>query len=239
MIEMTGFFVAGTDTEVGKTLVSGALILKLREQGKKAVGFKPVVAGTYQDDSGHTLNEDLETLRIASQLAPGQLNLSPYVLDMPVAPHLAAAMIGIALDTNIIMQALGDIQKHSDCIVVEGAGGFLVPLNDDKDLGDLAQQMDLPIILVVGMKLGCINHALLTQEAIKARGLKIAGWVANSLANEMPLLQENVATLQAKINAPFLGLIPSLPNALQKSHNSPYSIEALDFAAQHIQIAIN
>ena len=155
MTKMTGFFVAGTDTEVGKTLVSGALILKLREQGKKVIGFKPVTAGTYQDNSGHILNEDLETLRIASQLVPGQLNLSPYVLDMPVAPHLAAAMIGIALDTNIIMQALGDIQKHSDCIVVEGAGGFLVPLNDDKDLGDLAQQIDLPIILVVGMKLGC------------------------------------------------------------------------------------
>jgi len=92
--------------------------------------------------------------------------------------------------------------------------------------------------LVVGMKLGCINHALLTQEAIKARGLNIAAWVANSLANEMPLLQENIATLQAKINAPFLGLIPTLPKTLQKSHNSPYSIEALDFAAQHIQLAV-
>ena len=239
MTKMAGFFVTGTDTEVGKTLVSGALILKLREQGKQVIGFKPVVAGTYQDASGHTLNEDLETLRIASQLAPGQFNLSPYVLDMPVAPHLAAAIKGIALDMNTIMQALDDVQKHSDCIVVEGAGGFLVPLSDDKDLGDLAQKIDLPIVLVVGMKLGCINHALLTQEAIKARGLKIAGWVANSLANEIPLVQENVATLKAAINAPLLGFIPSLPNALQKSHNSPYSIEALDFAAQHIQIALH
>ena len=239
MTKMTGFFVTGTDTEVGKTLVSGALILKLREQGKQVIGFKPVVAGTYQDASGQTLNEDLETLRIASQLAPGQFNLSPYVLDMPVAPHLAAAIKGIALDINIIMQALGDIQKHSDCIVVEGAGGFLVPLNNHEDLGDLARQIGLPVILVVGMKLGCINHALLTQEAIKSRGLKIAGWVANSLTNEMTLLQENVATLQAKMNAPFLGLIPPLPKTLQKSHNSPYSIEALNFAAQHIHIAIN
>ena len=239
MTKLTGFFITGTDTEVGKTLVCGALILKLREQGKKAIGFKPVVAGTYQDASGHVLNEDLETLRIASQLAPGQLNLSPYVLDMPVAPHLAAAIKGIDLDLNIIMEALSDIQKHSDCLVIEGAGGFLVPLNHHEDLGDLMQQISLPVILVVGMKLGCINHALLTQEAIKARELNITGWVANSLANEMPLLQENISTLQAKINAPFLGLIPPLPNALQKSHNSPYSIEALDFAAQHIQIAIN
>jgi dethiobiotin synthetase len=236
---MTGFFVTGTDTEVGKTLVSGALILKLREQGKKVIGFKPVVAGTYQSSSGNILNEDLETLRIASQLAPGQLSLSPYVLDMPVAPHLAAANKGITLNLGIIMQAFDEIQKHSDSLVVEGAGGFLVPLNDNEDLADLAQQINLPIILVVGMKLGCINHALLTQEAIKSRGLKIAGWVANSLANEMSLLQENVATLQVKINAPFLGLIPSLPKTLQKSHNSPYSIEALNFAAQHIQIANN
>ena len=239
MTKMGGFFVTGTDTEVGKTLVSGALILKLREQGKKAIGFKPVVAGTYQSTSGNILNEDVETLRIASQLAPGQLNLSPYVLDLPVAPHLAAANKGIALDLNTMMQALREIQKHGDCLVVEGAGGFLVPLNDVQDLADLAQQIDLPIILVVGMKLGCINHALLTQEAIKARGLKMAGWIANSLLNEMPLLKENIATLQAKINAPFLGLIPTLPKTLQKSDNSPYSIEALDFAAQHLQITNN
>jgi dethiobiotin synthetase len=239
MTKMTGFFVTGTDTEVGKTLVSGALILKLREQGKQAIGFKPVVAGTYQSTNGELLNEDLETLRIASGLAPGQMNLSSYVLDMPVAPHLAAARKGIVLQLDIIMQSLLETQKHSDYLVIEGAGGLLIPLNDHENLGDLVQQISLPVILVVGMKLGCINHALLTQEAIKARGLKIAGWVANSLANEMPLLQENVATLQTKINAPFLGLIPSLPKALQKSHNSPYSIEALSFAAQHMQIAIN
>jgi len=240
MTKMTGFFVTGTDTEVGKTLVSGALILKLRKQGKQAIGFKPVVAGTYQSTSGSILNEDLETLRIASELAPGQLSLSPYVLDMPVAPHLAAVNKGITLDLKTIIQALDEIQKHSDCLVIEGAGGFLVPLNYDEDLGDLAQQINLPIILVIGMKLGCINHALLTQEAIKARGLKIAGWIANSLTNdEMPLLKENIATLEAKINAPFLGLIPSLPKTLQKSHNSPYSIEALAFAAQHIQITSN
>ena len=239
MTKMTGFFVTGTDTEVGKTLVSGALILKLREQGKQAIGFKPVAAGTYQSANGELLNEDLETLRIASGLAPGQMNLSSYVLDMPVAPHLAAASKGIVLQLGTIMQALLETQKHSDCLVIEGAGGLLIPLNDHENLGDLVQQISLPVILVVGMKLGCINHALLTQEAIKARGLKIAGWVANSLANEMPLLQENVATLQTKINAPFLGLIPSLPKALQKSHNSPYSIEALSFAAQHMQIAIN
>jgi dethiobiotin synthetase len=236
MNKLSGFFVTGTDTEVGKTLVSGALILKLREQGKTVVGFKPVVAGTYQNTNGDVLNEDVEALRIASHLAPGQLELCSYVLDMPAAPHLAAKDMGITLELNAIMQAISKVQVQTDSLVIEGAGGFLVPLNQYEDLGDFAQQINLPVILVVGMKLGCINHALLTQEAIKARGLKIAGWVANSLSSEMSLLKENVATLQTRINAPFLGLIPSLPKALQKADNSPYSIEALSFAAEHIQI---
>ena len=236
MAKLSGFFVTGTDTEVGKTLVSGALILKLREQGKKVMGFKPVAAGTYQNSNGDVLNEDVEALRIASQLAPSQFELCSYVLDMPVAPHLAAEYKGITLELNTIMQALSKIQKQSDRLVIEGAGGFLIPLNHHEDLGDFAQQINLPVILVVGMRLGCINHALLTQEAIKARGLKIAGWLANSLATEMLLLKENIVTLQARIDAPFLGHIPVLPRALQKADNSPYSIEALRFAAEHIQI---
>jgi dethiobiotin synthetase len=236
MNKLSGFFVTGTDTEVGKTLVSGALILKLREQGKTVIGFKPVVAGTYQNTNGDVLNEDVEALRIASHLAPGQLELCSYVLNMPVAPHLAAKDMDITLELNAIMQAISKVQVQSESLVIEGAGGFLVPLNQDEDLGDFAQQINLPIILVVGMKLGCINHALLTQEAIKARGLKIAGWVANSLATEMLLLKENIATLQARIEAPFLGHIPALPKELQKADNSPYSIEALRFAAEHIQI---
>ncbi len=233
---MNGFFVVGTDTEVGKTLVSGALIQKLRKQGKQAIGFKPVVAGTYQSAHGDVLNEDLETLRIASQLAPGQLDLCPYVLDIPAAPHLAAANTSTTLELSTIIEALKKVQKHAECLVVEGAGGFLIPLNEHEDLGHLAQQINLPILLVIGMKLGCINHALLTQEAIKARGLKIAGWIANTLSDEMPLLKENVDTLRTRIDAPFLGLIPTLSKELQKLHNSPYSIEALDFAAQHIQL---
>ena len=236
MNKLSGLFVTGTDTEVGKTLVSGALILKLREQGKRVIGFKPVVAGTYQNTNGDALNEDVEALRIASQLAPGQLELCSYILDMPVAPHLAAKNMDITLELNTIMQAISKIQAQSDSLVIEGAGGFLVPLNQREDLGNFAQQINLPIILVVGMKLGCINHALLTQEAIKARGLKIAGWIANSLATEMLLVKENIATLQARIEAPFLGHIPALPKELQKADNSPYSIEALRFAAEHIQI---
>lgn len=231
-----GFFVAGTDTEVGKTLVSGALILKLRAQGKKVIGFKPVVAGTYQDKAGALLNEDLETLRIASNLKPGEMDLCPYVLDAPAAPHLVAASLGLQLELEPIMQALSKVQSESELVIVEGAGGLLIPLNDQQDLGDVANEIGFPIVLVVGMKLGCLNHALLTYEAIKARKLSIAGWVANTLSTEMPFLQENIEALKARIPALFLGSIPTLPEHLQKANDSPYSIEALEFAAQHIQL---
>lgn len=236
MNKSSGFFITGTDTEVGKTLVSGALILKLREQKINAIGFKPVVAGTYKDKNGITLNEDLETLRIASNLDHQELSLCPYVLDQPAAPHLVATQQGLKLEMSVMINAFQNIQKHADCVVVEGAGGLLIPLNKDEDLAGFAKKIDFPIILVVGMKLGCLNHALLTYEAIKARNLQIAGWIANSLTEEMPLLQKNLQTLQARIEAPFLGLIPTLPKELEKATDSPYSIEALHFAAQHIQL---
>ncbi|ANI98769.1 dethiobiotin synthase [Polynucleobacter wuianus] len=236
MYKNTGFFIAGTDTEVGKTLVSGALILKLREQGKKVLGFKPVVAGTYQSDEGQLLNEDLETLRLALGLTAGQPSLCPYVLDMPAAPHLVAESKGIRLELNTVIQAYSEIQQQGDCIVVEGAGGFLTPLNNQENLGDFANQIQLPIILVVGMKLGCINHALLSMEAFKTRNLKVAGWIANTLSSEMQLLAENIETLRSKIDAPFLGSIPQLPPAIKKPDNRPYCIEALAFAAQHIRL---
>ena len=239
MSKSNGFFVTGTDTEVGKTLVSGALILKLREEGVNAIGFKPVVAGTYQDASGKTFNEDLETLRIASNLDPSELSVCPYVLDQPAAPHIVAARQGLKLKMGVMTQAFRNVQHQADCVVVEGAGGLLIPLNEVEDLGDFAKDIDLPIILVVGMKLGCINHALLTYEAINARNLTIAGWIGNTLSSEMSLLNENLQTLKNRITAPFLGLVPALPKTLQKADNSPYSLEALNFAAQHIQLPQN
>ncbi len=230
------FFVTGTDTEVGKTLVAGALIVKLRDAGVDAVGFKPVVAGTYMDANGYTLNEDLETLRIASGLAPQEISLCPYVLDEPAAPHLVAKNQGLRLDCTAMLNAQQALQSQFQSMVVEGAGGFLVPLNELEDLGDLAQAIDFPVVLVVGMRLGCINHALLTCEAIQSRQLMIAGWVANTTSEEMPLFQENLQTLKERIFAPYLGAIPYLPEQMAKPQNAPYSIEALRFAAQHIKL---
>jgi dethiobiotin synthetase len=230
------FFVTGTDTEVGKTLVAGALIVKLRDVGLDAVGFKPVVAGTYIDANGCKLNEDLETLRIASGLTPKEVSLSPYVLDQPAAPHLVARNQGLRLDCTTILNAQQALQSKFQSIVVEGAGGFLVPLNETEDLGDLAQAFDFPVIVVVGMRLGCINHALLTCEAIQSRQLTIAGWVANTTSEVMPLFDENLQTLRERIYAPFLGVVPTLPLELKKPENGPYPIDALKFAAEHIKL---
>jgi dethiobiotin synthetase len=236
MSKPAGFFITGTDTEIGKTLVAGALIQKFREQGINALGFKPVAAGTYQDQQGNILNEDIETLRIAANLGCDQEILSPYVFEMPIAPHLAAKKLGTRLDLSIMLDAFEKVSSQTNCIIVEGAGGFLIPLNEKENLSDLVQQLKLPVIMVVGMRLGCINHALLTYEAMTSRQLKVAGWVANSLSSEMAFLQENIKTLQTRIQAPFLGSIPPLPIELQKSDQSPYSIEALQFAAQHLSL---
>lgn len=230
------FFITGTDTEVGKTLVAGALIQKMRAQGIHALGFKPVVAGTYQDHDGKILNEDLETLRLASQLRPEELVLCPYVFELPIAPHIASGKQGINLELKIMSDAYDQIRTQAEAVIVEGAGGFLVPINTAENLSGLAQKLDLPIIMVIGMRLGCINHALLTEEAISSRQLKIAGWVANTLSSEMPFLEENVKYLQSNLKSPLLGVIPTLPEALQKQMNAPYSLEALQFAAQHLSL---
>jgi dethiobiotin synthetase len=231
-----GYFVTGTDTEVGKTLVSGALILKLREAGLVTLGFKPVAAGCYQDAQGKMFNEDIETLRLASSLESGQLEPCPYLLERAAAPHLHAEEQQVKINLDHIANAYQQLSKYGEGVIVEGSGGFLIPINAKEDLGHLDQRLDLPIILVVGMKLGCINHALLTCEAIKSRQLKIAGWIANTLVTEMPLLHENIQTLMSKIPAPFLGCIPTLPESIQKPNNAPYSIAAMTFAAQHLSL---
>jgi dethiobiotin synthetase len=155
---------------------------------------------------------------------------------MPIAPHLAAEKLGKRLDLDTMLDAYKKVGSQTNCIIVEGAGGFLIPLNETENLSDLVQQLKLPVIMVVGMRLGCINHALLTYEAILSRQITIAGWVANSLSSEMPFLQENIKTLQTKIQASFLGSIPPLPIDLQKPNQGPYSIEALQFAAQHLSL---
>ncbi len=207
-----GFFVTGTDTGVGKTLASCALLHGLRSSGLRALGMKPVAAGIEPSPEG-PVNADVIALRRASSW-PAPLNLvNPYCFEPPIAPHLAAAAAGSRIEIAPIRQAFETLSASADAIVVEGVGGFLVPLNERQDAADLAVALALPIVLVVGMRLGCLNHALLTQQAISARSLRLAGWIANSIDPQMARFDENLQALRERIIAPLLGVMPYRPSA--------------------------
>ena len=228
-----GFFITGTDTEVGKTLIASALILKIKAlaPNQTVMGFKPVVAGTSQSAAGLTVNEDLESLKLASGYPGNASDLCPYLLPTPAAPHLVAKSMGVTLELATMLSAYESMRAQADWIVVEGAGGFLVPINQEQDLGDLAQSLQLPVILVVGVRLGCINHALLSAAAIAQRGLTLAGWVANTMDADMPYLHENIDTLRARIPAPLLGIVKPLPAECRHQTNRAYPLAAMQFAA--------
>lgn len=202
-------FVAGTDTNVGKTLVAAALLSKCRERGQTAAGMKPVAAGCELRD-GELWNADVAALTAASGLTLDPALINPYLFAAPIAPHIAAAEAGVNIDLEHIADCYARLCQQAEAVVVEGAGGFLVPLGEGSDGGDLARRLGLPMLLVVGMRLGCINHALLTQEAIAARGLTLAGWVANRVDPGMERFEDNLATLRSRLHAPLLGVIPFL-----------------------------
>jgi dethiobiotin synthetase len=227
-----GFFVTGTDTEVGKTLISGALITQLKKQHAVVAGFKPVVAGMNLI-AGKMCNEDILALASAMNYKPQEdyLDICPYQLSTPAAPHLVAKESDVHLDYSVMLNAFNKVRENSDAIVVEGVGGFKVPFHDGKTSADFAQDIGLPIVLVVGMRLGCINHALLTAEAIQSRGLRLAGWVANTI-DPMKLLEENIATLEHLIPGPLLGVIPELSKELIQT---PYSISTMEKAASYLK----
>ena len=202
-------FVTGTDTEIGKTLVSSAILHKLAASGVRACGMKPVAAGAELRD-GELHNDDADMLVDAGNVHLPSSITTPYMLREPAAPHIAAALENVTIESAPIIAAFAEIQAASDAVVVEGVGGFRVPFNDNFDSADLAAQLNLPVILVVGMRLGCISHALLTVEAIVARGLVLAGWVANTADPDMRFEQENIEALAQRIPAPLLGHVPRL-----------------------------
>jgi len=203
------FFVAGTDTEIGKTLVSCALIHTMVKQGWQSVGMKPVAAGA-ELVGGQWQNEDVTALTQASNVQVQAGLINPYLFRLAAAPHIAAQQERSHIDLALILQRYRQLAGRGYAIVVEGVGGFRVPLNDSEDSADMAQQLALPVVLVVGMRLGCISAALLSAEAIAARGLKLAGWVANSAQNEMTYLQDNLSALRQRLDAPCLGCIPHM-----------------------------
>lgn len=205
-----GCFVTGTDTEIGKTLVSSAILHKLVRAGVRACGMKPVAAGAELRGDGRLHNDDADQLVAAGNVHLPPNITTPYMLREPAAPHIAAELDGVAIDPVPIIAAYAEIAAAADAVVVEGVGGFRVPFSDTFDSAELAAQLKLPVILVVGLRLGCINHALLTAEAIAARGLLLAGWIANEVEPEMRFADENIEALLARIPAPLLGRIPNL-----------------------------
>lgn len=198
------FFVAGTDTAVGKTLVSSALLRGFRALGWRAAGMKPVAAGC--DAAGR--NEDVEALIAASSPGLDRNLVCPYLLQPPIAPHIAAAEAGLRIELAVIERAFIALSALADAVIVEGVGGFRVPLAEREDAGDLARRLGLPVVLVVGLRLGCLNHALLTQDAIESRGLTLAGWVANRIDPGMAKAEENIAALRERLHAPLIAEVP-------------------------------
>ena len=203
-------FVTGTDTGVGKTLVTTALLHALAKHYPRVVGMKPVAAGTSLID-GVQANDDVLALRAASNCPVAPELDNPLLLADAVSPHIAAARAHVHIDIAHIVACHRQLLLLADAVVVEGAGGFMVPLSDNYTGADLAQALGLPVVLVVGLRLGCLNHALLTAAAIQAAGLTLAGWVANHVDPDMLAQTENMAFLQQKLAAPLLASIAYQP----------------------------
>jgi len=205
---MRGLFVTGTDTGIGKTHASCAIIAALRSRGLRVFPFKPIAAGAAQAGE-RWVNEDTQSLLAAAGLDETDASrVTPVLLREPMAPHIAAAREGVAIDLRAVHAAFLRGAAGSDFAVAEGVGGFCVPLADRLDTVDLARELALPVVLVVGMRLGCLNHAFLTAAAIRAAGLPFVGWIANELAPRMNGLEENVETLRQRLAAPMLARLP-------------------------------
>lgn len=207
-----GLFVTGTDTGVGKTIVACALLRVLADRGLRVAGFKPVAAGAERTRAG-LRNEDALHLIESSNVGLPYESTNPVVLEPPIAPHIAADRAGVTIDVDALAEHHRRMASAADVIVTEGAGGWLVPTGPESTLADLAVAIGDPVVLVVGMRLGCINHALLTAAAVRAWGLELAGWIDNRIDPAMPVQEENLATLEARLEAPRIGSVPWLGEA--------------------------
>ena len=200
-----GYFVTGTDTGVGKTLIACALLRAFARTGKSVAGMKPVAAGR---EGGRFA--DVEALAHASTVSARPQIVNPYAFEPAIAPHIAAELAGLEIGLDPIAHAYEELSRLAEVVVVEGVGGFLVPLNATQTGADLATRLGLPIVLVVGMRLGCLNHALLTRRQIERSRLRCAGWVANCILPDMPHLDHNIRALEQRLACPLLGVVPFL-----------------------------
>ncbi len=205
---MQGYFITGTDTNIGKTFVATRLLEQLNKTGKKTLGFKPIASGCEKTPNG-LRNEDALALQQAASIACPYELVNPFAFAPPIAPHIAAAQQQITISIEQLIQAAKQLDTlQPDVIVVEGAGGWTVPINDQHSFADFAKALNFPVILVVGMRLGCLNHAILSYQSIVQAGVPLAGWVANCIEPMMPYLQENIDTLRAAIKAPLIEVVP-------------------------------
>lgn len=228
---MRGVFVTGTDTGVGKTVAACALVHALAARGARPAPMKPFAAGA-TPAGGRLLNDDTrELLRAANLDASWADAVTPVLLAEPMAPHIAAARAGRALSLDFLRAALARLEAAGDFLVVEGVGGFRVPLSDRIDTVDLARALGLPVVLVVGLRLGCLNHALLTAQAIEAAGLRLAGWIANHVDPAMLVPDENVAALAARLPGPLLGRLPHSPTPDARALSSHLDVRPIEWPA--------
>jgi dethiobiotin synthetase len=218
---MSGVFVTGTDTGVGKTVAACALLHALADRGVSAMPMKPIAAGAVVHAGGWANEDSIALLRAAGRDASRIADVTPILLREPMAPHIAAAREKRPIELAPIRAAFERLSADGTFVVAEGVGGFRVPLADGIDTVDLARLLALPIVMVVGLRLGCLNHALLTAESIEAAGLTFAGWIANAIDPDMAVPDENVAALVQRLRAPLLGRLPHAP------HPSPASLARL------------
>ena len=231
---MPSLFVTGTDTEIGKSLAASALVHAYVELGLRAAAMKPIAAGAVRHN-GRLVNDDVEQLAAASNLTLPIALTTPYLFEEPAAPHIVAAAAGVSFDIAHIVDCYRQVAAQADVVVVEGVGGFRVPLDDVHDTADLAVALNLPVVLVVGVRLGCINHALLSAASIAATGLRLAGWIANCVDPLMTHRDANIDTLQRRFardyQMPLLGVVPFLSSPSAAQAAAHLEIQSLPLAA--------
>lgn len=208
-MKTTGFFVTGTDTGVGKTLVSAALTRALVARGLRVAVMKPVASGSDPTPEGLRNSDALALMAAANVPTPYEV-VNPYCFLPPISPHIAAREAGVVIDLPLLRSRFDALASASDSVIVEGAGGWLAPLGDTATMADLAATLSLPVLLTVGLRLGCLNHALLTRESLATRRIPFAGWIANAIDPHLDRAEENLATLSARLGQPPLARIPFL-----------------------------
>ncbi len=202
-----GIFITGTDTGIGKTIASCALMHELAKQGYKVAGMKPIASGA-RIQNGQLQNEDALALIQHANICVDYKQVNPYCFEPAIAPHIAAEQAGVDIDISMIQESFTELSKQADWVVVEGVGGWLVPVNEEQAVADIALALQLPVILVVGLRLGCINHALLTMDSMRSKNVNIMGWITSQVDPTLAATEQIIKTLQNKLHSAYLGYLP-------------------------------